>query len=131
MEIAIIGYEGCEYHMSAIETAHAAGIKAIVKTVPNPEEFQRFRTSPIVFDITATTAVSDVNINMESLLGATLIGGCDELKQKLGYATTAEEQQMARQIDTSSRSPDEIASFFHTTQRSHRFVLWVLWRGVW
>ena len=65
MEIAIIGYEGCEYHMSAIETAHAAGIKAIVKTVPNPEEFQRFlmsikatthRTSPIVFDITATTA---------------------------------------------------------------------------
>ena len=68
---------------------------------------------------------------MESLLGATLIGGCDELKQKLGYATTAEEQQMARQIDTSSRSPDEIASFFHTTQRSHRFVLWVLWRGVW
>jgi hypothetical protein len=138
--LAIIGYAGCAYHASAIKAAAAAGVEAQVTTVADREAFLKLlaspamtsavvlsshNTSPLVLD---TTACGD---DGGSLLGATLIGGCDDLKRRLGASTTAEEQRAARQDDRSSRSPAEISSYFHAKQREFRFVIWVLWRGVW
>ena len=133
MKVAIIGYAGCAYHASAIQAANQAGIKAHVTTVADGVAFKRFlksintihQTSPIVFELAEDAADSD------DLLNATLIGGCDDLQRRLGTMTTADKQLLERQSDTSSRTPKEIASFFHATQRKHRFVVWVLWRGVW
>ena len=121
----------------AIDAAATAGLQSHVTTVSDRTAFQKIltssavvaalgtaihRTSPIIFDQQTAT---------NSLTGATLIGGCDDLKRRIGAATTVDEQRAARQNDTSSRTPAQIAAYFHQMQKQHSFVVWVLWRGVW
>lgn len=139
MEVAIIGYASCAYHASAVQSAKEAGIKARITTVADRAAFKQFltslntvhQTSPIVFELAADTADTADAAECALLGQATLIGGCDDLQRRLGTMTSAEKQRLERQFDTSSRTPEEIASFFHATQREHRFVVWVLWRGAW
>ena len=139
MEVAIIGYTNCAYHASAIQAAKKAGIKARVTTVADRAAFKQFlaslntahQTSPIVFELAADTPATADAAECVLLGQATLIGGCDDLQRRLGTMTSAEKQRLERQSDTSSRTPEAIASFFRATQREHRFVIWVLWRGAW
>ena len=127
----IAGYAGCGFYQRAVEAAAQAGAAADVVELADRTAFIGYlarpdvapllghhRTSPAVFLLPRGAAVT------AATPAASLVGGCDALRERLGSSTS-------RAPDTSSRDPASVLSHFKKLQREKDFVIWVLWRGVW
>jgi len=123
----IAGYSGCGYYHEAIKQANENNIQINIKEFADRKSFKKYiNTDEIRESIGLKHHTSPVIWEIKDNITSTFVGGSNDFLEHLNIKPTTTLAE-----DRSSMNHMEVFDYFNKMQKNHKFVIWVLWRGIW